>query len=371
MKTRAAVVYETNKGFRIEELNIDPPKDKELLIKVMVAGICHSDWNFVTGASEFNMPVVLGHEGSGIVMETGPGITRFNKGDRVVFNSAPNCGTCFDCNHNRPSICGTYTGPTWEGVMFDGTTRLSNSEGERIYQLSSVGCFAEHIILPEDCAVPLMDTTPLEVGAILGCAVTTGVGAVINTSDVRENATALVFGIGGVGSNVLMGLQMRNASRVIAVDKNPGKEEAARKMGASDFFVFNEENIPAIKKLSKEIKIDYVFEAAGDTLSQETAIECSRPGGMITLIGIPPISAHTTFNAAALTRQEKTIRGCYYGTNNTVKDLNQYEQLYRDKQLDLDSLISNVYKLENINEAYDNLLKGKHLRGVIVFDNKS
>ncbi len=370
MKTRAAVVYGINKGFEIEELNIDPPKEKELLIKVMVAGICHSDWNFVTGDSLFNMPVVLGHEGSGIVMETGPGITKFKKGDRVVFNSAPNCGSCFDCTHDRPSICGTYTGPTWEGVMFDGTTRFSNAKGEKIYQLSSVGCFAEHIILPEDCAVPLMDSTPYEVGAILGCAVTTGVGSVINTADVRENASALVFGIGGVGANVLMGLKMRNASRVIAVDKNPDKEQFAREMGATDFFVFSEENIPAIKKLSEEIKIDYVFEAAGDTLSQEVAVECARPGGMIALIGIPPVKSHTSINAASVTRQEKTIRGCYYGTNNTVDDLNRYERLYKDKELDLDSLISNVYSLDEINEAYANLLEGKHLRGVIVFDSE-
>ncbi|MBS0009813.1 MAG: alcohol dehydrogenase catalytic domain-containing protein [Bacteroidales bacterium] len=368
MKTRAAVVYETNKGFTIEELNIDPPKEKEMLIKVVVAGICHSDWNFVTGDSIFNMPVVLGHEGSGIVIDTGQGITKFRKGDRVVFNSAPNCGTCFDCTYDRPSICGTYTGPTWKGVMFDGTTRFSNAKGKKIYQLSSVGCFAEHIILPEDCAVPLMDSTPFEIGAILGCAVTTGVGAVINTANVREHANALVFGIGGVGSNVLMGLQLRKANKVIAIDKNPGKEEVARKLGATEYFVFNERNIPAIKKLCEEVKIDYVFEAAGDTLSQEVAIDCARPGGMITLIGIPPVHSHTRINAASVTRKEKTIRGCYYGTNNTVKDLNQYELMYRDKDLDLDMLISNVYRLDQINEAYANLLKGKHLRGVIAFD---
>ncbi|MFO7852361.1 MAG: alcohol dehydrogenase catalytic domain-containing protein [Bacteroidota bacterium] len=368
MKTRAAVVYETNKGFKIEELNIEPPKEKELYIKVMVAGICHSDWNFVTGDSLFNMPVVLGHEGAGIVLETGPGTTKFKKGDRVVFNSAPNCGTCFDCTHDRPSICETYTGPTWEGLMFDGTTRLSNAKGEKIYQLSSVGCFAEHIILPEDCAVPLMDTTPYEVGAILGCAVTTGVGAVINTAYVREHANALVFGIGGVGANVLMGLQLRKAGRVIAVDRYAGKEEVARKLGATDFFVFNNENIPEIKRLCEEVKVDYVFEAAGDTRSQEVAIECARPGGMISLIGIPPVHSHTRINAASVTRKEKTIRGCYYGTNNTEKDLNGYEVMYKNKDLDLDMLISNVYSLDEINEAYANLLAGKHLRGVIVFD---
>ncbi len=368
MKTRAAVVYETNKGFTIEELNIDRPKEKELLVKVMVAGICHSDWNFVTGDSIFNMPVVLGHEGSGIVLETGPGTTKYRKGDRIVFNSAPNCGTCFDCRHDRPSICSTYTGPTWEGVMFDGTTRFSNARGDKIYQLSSVGCFAEHIILPEDCAVPLMDTTPYEVGAILGCAVTTGVGSVINTANAREHANALVFGIGGVGSNVLMGLQLRKAERVIAVDKNPGKEEVAKKLGATDFFVFTDENIPAIIKLSREVKIDYVFEAAGDIHSQEVAVECARPGGMVSLIGLPLVSSHTKINAAALTRQEKTIRGCYYGTNNTETDLRGYEEMYKKKQLDLDALISNVYKLDEINQAYANLLRGEHLRGVIVFD---
>lgn len=368
MKTRAAVVYEINKGFKIEELELEGPKEKELLVKVMVAGICHSDWNFVTGDSLFNMPVILGHEGSGIILETGPGITKYKKGDRVVFNSAPNCGTCFDCSHDKPSICGTYTGPTWEGVMFDGTTRFSNKKGEKIYQLSSVGCFAEHIILPEDCAVPLMDSTPFDVGAILGCAVTTGVGSVINTANVRENANALVFGIGGVGSNVLMGLKLRNANRVIAVDKNPRKEEVSRKLGATDFLVFNEKNIPLIKELCKEAKIDYVFEAAGNTLSQEVAVECARPGGMISLIGIPPVHSHTKINAASVTRQEKTIRGCYYGTNNTVKDLAGYEEMYRDKELDLDYLISNIYRLDEINEAYANLNKGKHIRGVIVFD---
>lgn len=368
MKTRAAVVYEINRGFEIEELDLEGPKEKELLIKVIVAGICHSDWNFVTGDSLFNMPVILGHEGSGIVLETGPGITKFKKGDRVVFNSAPNCGTCFDCTNDKPSICGTYTGPTWEGVMFDGTTRFSNSKGKKIYQLSSVGCFAEHIVLPEDCAVPLMDSTPFDVGAILGCAVTTGVGSVINTANVKENANALVFGIGGVGSNVLMGLKLRKANRVIAVDKNRDKEEVSKRLGATDFMVFNEQNIPGIIELSREVKIDYVFEAAGDTLSQEVAVECARPGGMISLIGIPPVHSYTKINAASVTRQEKTIRGCYYGTKNTVKDLAGYEEMYRDKELDLDYLISNIYTLDEINEAYANLLKGEHLRGVIVFE---
>jgi len=367
MKTRAAVVYETNKGFTIEELELEAPKEKELLVKVMVAGICHSDWNFVTGDSLFNMPVVLGHEGSGIILETGPGVTKFMKGDRVVFNSAPNCGSCFDCTTGHPSICGTYNGPTWEGVMFDGTTRFSNSRGEKVYQLSSVGCFAEHVVVPEDCAAALKDSTPFDVGAILGCAVTTGVGSVLNTANVREGSNALVIGIGGVGANVLLGLKMRNARRVIAVDKNRDKEEVARKLGATDFFEYTIDNIPRIIEISKELLIDYAFEAAGDPGAQEMAINCLRPGGTVTFIGIPPVNAQTKFHAAALTRQEKTIKGSYYGTNNTEKDLASYEELYRDKMLDLDSLISNVYTLDEINLAYANLLKGKHLRGVIVF----
>ncbi len=367
MKTRAAVVYELNQGFIIEELNLEAPREKELLVKVMVAGICHSDWNFVTGDSPYNMPVVLGHEGSGIVLDTGPKVTRYKKGDRVVFNSAPNCGSCFDCTHDHPSICGTYNEPTWNGVMFDGTTRFANSKGEKVYQLSSVGCFAEHIVLPEDCAVPLKETTPFDVGAILGCAVTTGVGAVLNTAKVRENSNVLVFGIGGVGANVLLGLKMRKVNKVIAVDKNRNKEDVARKLGATDFFEFNEDNFPKIIELSNELKIDYVFEAAGDTESQELSIVCLRPGGTALFIGIPPVSSQTKFNAAAVTRQEKTIKGSYYGTKNTVNDLIQYEEMYENKKLDLDSLISNVYTLDEINDAYSNLLKGKHLRGVIVF----
>lgn len=367
MKTRAAVVYETNKGFTIEELELEGPKEKELLIKVMVAGICHSDWNFVTGDSKFNMPVVLGHEGSGIILETGPGVTKFKKGDRVVFNSAPNCGTCFDCTHDHPSICSTYNGPTWEGVMFDGTTRFTNMRGEKVYQLSSVGCFAEHLVLPEDCAVPLLDTTPYDVGAILGCAVTTGVGSVLNTAKVREGSNVIVFGIGGVGANVLLGLKLKNAGRIIAVDKNGNKRDVAMKLGATDFFEFKEDNFPGILSLCKDLKIDYAFEAAGDTASQELAINCLRPGGTASFIGITPISSNTRINAASLTRQEKTIKGSYYGTNNTVADLARLEKLYLDRKLDLDSLISNIYKLEEINEAYANLLKGEHLRGVIVF----
>ncbi|HUS87100.1 MAG TPA: alcohol dehydrogenase catalytic domain-containing protein [Bacteroidales bacterium] len=368
MKTRAAVVYETNKGFTIEELELEAPKEKELLVKVMVAGICHSDWNFVTGDSIFNMPVVLGHEGSGIVLKTGPNVTKYEKGDKVLFNSAPNCGSCFICTHNHPSICETYNEPTWNGVMFDGTTRFRNAKGEEIYQLSSVGCFAEHIVLPEDCAVPLKESIPFDVGAILGCAVTTGMGAVLNTANVRERSNILVFGIGGVGSNVMLGLKMRKANRIIAVDKNRKKGDVAKKLGATDFFEFSEDNIPKIIELSKELKIDYVFEAAGDTGSQELSIICLRPGGTASFIGIPPVSSQTKFNAAAVTRQEKTIKGCYYGTNNTVEDLMYYEQLYLTKELDLDSLISNTYRLDEINEAYANLLKGEHLRGVIVFD---
>jgi Zn-dependent alcohol dehydrogenase len=367
MKTRAAVVYEINKGFTIEELELEAPKERELLVKVMVAGICHSDWNFVTGDSNFNMPVVLGHEGSGVVLEVGENVKNYKVGDKVVFNSAPNCGNCFNCKSGHPSICETYKEPTWNGVMFDGTTRFKNSKNQGIYQLSSVGCFAEHLVLPEDCAVPLKEETPFDVGAILGCAVTTGVGAVLNTADVRGGSNILVFGIGGVGANVLLGLKMRGVNRIIAVDKNRDKEKVARKLGATDFFEYRQDTLDKILKLSHELKIDYVFEAAGDPDAQALGIECLRPGGTASFIGIPPVKSRTKFSAAALTRQEKSIKGSYYGTKNSIADLANYEQLYLSKELDLDSLISNIYKLDEINEAYANLLKGEHLRGVIVF----
>ena len=366
MKTRAAVLHAPRQPFQIEELDLAPPKAGEVRVKIAAAGVCHSDWHLVTGATTHALPVVPGHEGAGIVDAIGPGVTRLGVGDHVALNWAPACGHCFYCLHDKPNLCETYTDPTWAGTLMDGTTRFSR-DGAPVYQFSALGCFAEYCVVPVECCVVLPKTVPLTVAALIGCAVTTGVGAVLNTAQVKPGSSVAVFGAGGVGLSIILGAKLAGAGRIIAVDQSEAKGDMALDFGATDFIMAGGETISAIRGLTGGRGADYVFEAIGIPGVQEQCLDAARPGGVVVLVGISPMGTGTNLPGAILTRQEKTVMGSYYGSANVARDFPLFADLYQQGKLDLDRLISKTYPLSQINEAYAAMLTGEAARGVLVF----
>ncbi len=366
MKVKAAVFYEVGVPFQIEELDLAEPRHGEVLVKVAAAGVCHSDWHLMTGATKHPLPVVPGHEGSGVVQGVGAGVTTLKPGDHVALNWAPNCGHCFYCLRDRPSLCSTYVGPLWAGTMMDGTTRFSK-EGEPVYHFSALGCFADYVVVPQECCVAIDKAVPLEIAALVGCAVTTGVGAVLNTAVVQPGSSVVVFGAGGVGLNIIMGAKLAGASRIIAVDTNEAKGDLAKSFGATDVIMNRPDTNDSIRNLTEGRGADYVFEAVGLTSLQEQCLDVVRPGGVVVYVGMSPMGSSTNLPGAIIARQEKTVTGSYYGSANTARDFPKYIDLYRQGLLDLERLISKRYSLEQINEAYADMLQGETARGIIVF----
>ncbi|RME70619.1 MAG: Zn-dependent alcohol dehydrogenase [Chloroflexi bacterium] len=366
MKTRAAVLHQVNSPFRIETVDLEAPRPGEVLVRVAAAGICHSDWHLVTGDTKHPLPVVAGHEGAGIVEAVGPGVRRVKPGDHVVLNWAPNCGECFYCLHDRPNLCETYVGPLWDGVMLDGTPRLSLN-GQPVYHFSGLACFAEYTVVPEVSCIPIDRDFPLNIAALIGCAVTTGVGAAVNTVRVRPGSSVAVFGAGGVGLSIIMGAHLAGAGRIIAVDRAEAKRQIALDCGATDFLLAGADVNHEIRRLTAGRGADYVFEAIGIPAVQEQCLDAARPGGTIVLVGLSPMDSSTNLPGAIITRQEKTVIGSYYGTSNTARDFPLYADLYRQGKLGLDRLVSTTYTLDQINEAYADMLSGRIARGVIEF----
>ena len=366
MKTRAAVLYETNQPFVVEVLDLEPPRAGEVLVKVAAVGVCRSDWHLATGATQHPLPVVPGHEGAGVVEAVGAGVTRVTPGDHVVLNWAPHCGTCFYCLNDRPGLCGTYIEPIWGGTMMDGTPRLSKA-GEPVYHYCALACFSEYTVVPQESCVPLREEVPFPVGALIGCAVTTGVGAVLNTAQVRPGSNVAVYGVGGVGLSVVMGAHLAGAVPLMAIDTVSARAGVATALGATHFLTTGPETVSAICNLTEGRGADYVFDATGVPAVQEECLDAVRPGGTVVLAGLAPMGSNTNLPGAVITRQEKTVTGTYYGSAHPARDFPRYADLYLQGKLDLDRLITKTYTLDQINDAYADLVAGKLARGVVVF----
>lgn len=366
MQIQAAVFREPGRPFSIEELTLDEPREGEVRVRVRAAGICHSDWHLMTGATKHPVPVVPGHEGAGVVEAVGPGVTGVVVGDHVALNWAPSCGSCFYCEKGRPNLCATYVEPIWAGTMLDGTTRLRTLDGEDVYHFSALACFAEACIVPVQCCVPFPKSIPMPIAAVIGCAVTTGVGSVLNTAKVEPGALVVVIGVGGVGLSTVMGARMAGAGLIIAIDPLPERRQAAIDLGADH--AFESASVAEIRALTEGRGADYVFEAAGIPALQELSLELARPGGVIVFSGISAMGSATNLPGSVIVRQEKTVMGSYYGTSHAARDFVDYAKAYEDGRLALDRLVTRTYPLDQINEAYADMLSGATARGVIVFD---
>lgn len=367
MKMKAALLLEPNGKFIIDEVDLAAPRRGEVLIRIAASGVCHSDWHVATGTTRHPMPVITGHEGAGVVQSVGEGVTRIKPGDHVSLSWTPDCGECFYCQRNQPNLCETFTEPIWAGVMLDGTSRAS-WKGETVYIYSGLGTFAEYTVVPEQSCVVIDPTIPLDVAALVGCAVATGVGAALYTAQVRPGESVVVFGAGGIGLNILQGAALAGATSIIAVDTNAEKMSIARQFGATHTVFAGDDALAQIRSLTGGRGADHVFEAVGLPALQEASLEAARPGGMVTLVGLSPMGTGTNLPGAVITRTEKTIKGSYYGSVSPKRDFPLFLKMYQQGRLKLDELVSRRYTLDQINEAYAEMLNGRIARGIIVFD---
>jgi NDMA-dependent alcohol dehydrogenase len=367
MKIQAALVTQVNQPVQIETLELAAPQAGEVLVRVAACGVCHSDYHLISGATQHPLPVVPGHEGAGVVEAVGDGVTRLKPGDHVVLNWAPNCGRCFYCLRGKPNLCDTFIGPIWAGVMLDGTPRLSWHD-RPVYHFSALAALAEYTVVPQETCVVIRPDVPLNVAALVGCAVTTGVGAVLYTAHVQAGDRVAVFGCGGVGLSVILGARLAGAQQIIAIDRVPQKLAMARRFGATDVIDASRVNaIEAARAMTAGRGADVTFEAVGVPQLQSDCVEAARPGGKAVLVGLSAMGTTTTLSGAKIVRQEKIVMGSYYGTAHTARDFPLILDLYMAGKLDLDALVSSTYRLDQINVAFEAMLTGEVARGVIAF----
>ena len=363
MKTKAAVLYEHNKPLVVEEVDLDAPKTGEVLVRVGAAGICRSDLHFIHGEEYIKLPAVLGHEGAGIVEQVGEGVTLVEAGDHVIFSFAPNCGQCRSCVSGKANLCDAHGATT--GTLFDGTTRL-HTKDTRITHMGKVACFSEYSVVPQWGCIPIPKNIGLGQAALIGCSVTTGVGAVLCTAPVEPGSTVAVIGCGGVGINVIQGASLVSASKIIAIDTEETALEYALKFGATDIInAKTEEPVEKVRELPGGVGVDFSFEVRGLPETVRQSYEMIRKAGTAVIVGIGETGITADIDLVSLVRQEKTLTGTYYGSAKPRNDFNRMVDLYLNNKLNIDDLITREYSLDQINEAFAALERGDPGRGII------
>jgi NDMA-dependent alcohol dehydrogenase len=364
----AAVLYEAGKPMAIEEVEVLPPQAGEVTVRMKAAGVCHSDLHVMNGDLPMPAPIILGHEGAGVVEAVGPGVTSVQPGDSVIPIWRASCGRCDYCMNGRPALCDMGTAMRFTGLMPDGGTRFRNSKGDSIRHYAGVSTFASISTMPEAAVVKIDNEFPLWKAALIGCGVITGIGAVIYAANVRPGSTVAVFGCGGIGLNILQGAKMVSARQIIAVDTVADKESHARRFGATHFVNAGEgDAVQAIKDLTGGKGADYTFEAIGHPRVIEQAFDSTRKGGTCVVSGICRADARAAINVNQLVYAEKTLKGTLYGSARPRVDMLNLIEMHRAGSVMLDDLLTRTYPLEEINEAYGALERGEVARSLIVW----
>jgi S-(hydroxymethyl)glutathione dehydrogenase/alcohol dehydrogenase len=369
MKTRAAVAWEAGKPLSIEEVDLDGPKEGEVLVRLVATGVCHTDAFTLSGEDpEGAFPAILGHEGGGIVEEVGPGVTSVAVGDHVIPLYTPECGECKFCQSGKTNLCQKIRVTQGQGVMPDGTSRFSQN-GKKILHFMGTSTFSEHTVLPEISVAKVNKEAPLEKVCLLGCGITTGIGAVLNTARVEPGSTVAVFGLGGVGLSCIQGAVMAKAGRIIAVDINPEKEEMAKSLGATDFVNPKDYDAP-IQEVIVDLTdggVDYSFEAVGNTNLMRAALECCHKGwGESTIIGVAGAGQEICTRPFQLVTG-RVWRGSAFGGVKGRSQLPGMVDQYMQGQIKVDEMITHTMGLEDINKAFDLMHEGESIRSVIHF----
>ncbi len=359
---RAALLREIPGDLSIEDVDIDTPGPHEVLIRTAAAGLCHSDLHFIEGKYPYMLPTVLGHESSGIVEAVGDQVTYVKPGDHVITFLSVFCGECDYCLGGRPTLCQSSRNP--RGA--DEPPRLSQN-GSPVFQFINLSSFAEQMLVHEHAVVKIDPEFPLDRAAILGCGVTTGLGAAINTAKVRPGDAVAVIGLGGVGVSAVQGAALAGASRVIAIDRVPAKLELASKLGATD--VVDASNNDAVEQVLAltGTGVHHAIEAIGLKATAEQAFKMIRPGGTATVIGMIPFGTTIEINGFELLVERK-LQGCVMGSSNFRYDIPNYIEMYKQGRLKLDELVSAHIKLDEVNDAFKRLAGAEVMRSVIIFD---
>ena len=369
MKTKAAVVVEAGKPIEIEELDLDGPQEGEVLIRYTHAGLCHSDIHVAHGDLEARLPMVLGHEGAGVVEEIGPGVTRVKAGDHVVCSFIPNCGSCRYCATGRQSIC-DMGATILEGYLPGERFPLTGPRGQ-YGAMCMLGTFSQYGVIHQNSAVKVDDDLPLDKAVLVGCGVPTGWGSAVNTAGVRPGDTVMVSGIGGIGINAVQGARYAGAKYVVAVDPLENKREKAMELGATHAFATAAEAIDTITQLTRGQMADSAI-LTPDLMTAEIVgdgFNAVGKGGTVVLTGLNKLMEPTIqLPGTILTLFRKSLKGSLFGDCNPTTDIPKILGLYQAGDLKLDEIITRTYTLEEVNEGYDDLLAGKNVRGVVVHE---
>jgi S-(hydroxymethyl)glutathione dehydrogenase / alcohol dehydrogenase len=367
--TRAAVLTAIGQPLEIrDDVELDAPHAGEVRIRLGASGVCHSDLSMQNGTMFPNTPIVLGPEGAGVVEEVGEDVSHLVPGDHVVVSWVPQCGECFYCTRGQGFLCANSTAALASGGLLDGTPRL-RSRGQPLYQMAAAGTFSEQAIIPAIGAVKVPDDLPFDRAALIGCGVLTGVGAALNTADVREGDTVAVVGCGGVGLNVIQGARIAGAGEIIAVDMVESKLQMAKDFGATATVNASQgDPVSQVMTMTAERGADVAFEVIGLQATIDQTITMTRRGGQAILVGVPRADAMVQLPAfLGVVIQAKTIRGCWYGSSNVQQDVPKLVGLYQSGELKLDELISRTISLDGVNEAFDAMGTGEVARSVISY----
>jgi S-(hydroxymethyl)glutathione dehydrogenase / alcohol dehydrogenase len=369
MKTRAAVAWEAGKPLSIEQVDLEGPKKGEVLVRLLATGVCHTDAFTLSGDDpEGAFPAILGHEGGGIVEEVGPGVTSVKPGDHVIPLYTPECRECKFCKSGKTNLCQAIRVTQGKGLMPDGTSRFS-IKGKQILHFMGTSTFSEHTVLPEIAVAVINKEAPLEKVCLLGCGITTGIGAVLNTAKVQPGSTVAIFGLGGVGLSCIQGAKMARAARIIAIDVNPDKEQMARQLGATDFVNPKDHDAP-IQNVIVDMTdggVDYSFEAVGNTKLMRAALECCHKGwGESTIIGVAGAGQEISTRPFQLVTG-RVWRGSAFGGVKGRTQLPGMVDQYMSGEIKVDPMITHTMGLEDINKAFDLMHEGASIRSVVHF----
>jgi S-(hydroxymethyl)glutathione dehydrogenase / alcohol dehydrogenase len=369
MKTRAAVAFEAKKPLEIVELDLEGPKAGEVMVEIKATGICHTDAYTLDGFdSEGLFPSVLGHEGAGVVLEVGPGVTSVKPGDHVIPLYTPECRSCKSCLSQKTNLCTSIRATQGKGLMPDGASRFSY-KGKVIYHYMGCSTFSNHTVLPEIAVAKIRPDAPFDKACYIGCGVTTGVGAVVNTAKVEPGANCIVFGLGGIGLNVIQGLKMVGADRIVGVDINPARKAWGERFGMTDFVNPNEVSTDLVQYLVTltDGGADYTFDCTGNTKVMRQALEsCHRGWGVSVIIGVAEAGKEIATRPFQLVTG-RTWKGSAFGGARGRTDVPRIVDWYMTGKIEIDPMITHVLKLEDINRGFDLMHKGESIRSVVVY----
>ncbi len=370
MRTRAAVALEAGKPLELMEVNLEGPKAGEVLVEIKATGICHTDEFTRSGADpEGIFPAILGHEGAGVVLEVGPGVTSLKPGDHVIPLYTPECRECEYCLNPKTNLCQAIRSTQGQGLMPDGTTRFSMLDGTPIYHYMGCSTFANHTVMPEIALAKINPDAPFDKVCYIGCGVTTGIGAVINTAKVEIGSRAIVFGLGGIGLNVIQGLRLAGADQIVGVDLNEDKCDMARRFGMTDFVNPSKVSGDLVAHLVDLTKggADYTFDATGNVNVMRTALESAHKGwGESIIIGVAPAGAEISTRPFQLVTG-RVWRGTAFGGARGRTDVPKIVDWYMDGKIEIDPMITHVLSFDEINKGFDLMHQGKSIRSVVVF----